>query len=456
GRARVNGAFMLTPASVELYDRYVGGGREYEYDRIDRLQAEIGGRFSRPINVQLSTEAVAFQQFNNNKTSVHFEAPGLTRDFLLDRKTTESVVHADLRWRPSERLFVESGFEGALNKLDSETTLQVNGFNVRVPAANVQVEERRGEVFVRATYRISPSLTLESGLRQEHSTVTSEGDVVLEKTLNFTKPRFAATWQPDPLDQLRLRLEREVAQLNFDDFVASPAVASTGTLVVGNPDITPQQAWVAEAAYERRFWRSAAAVLTVRHYEINDVVDRIPVRNVLGIVVADTPGNIGKGTKDEIQASVTLPLDRFRIPAAQLKGVVTYRKSRVTDPLTGEKREISLLHPVDWEGHFTQDLPRWKMTWGVDALGAYRERAFRFSEVETRKQSTFVLVFVEYKPRPSWLIRTEAGGVTQRNVKRIREVYAGPRNTAPLLYTDVRDLEWGGSIYMRIRKSFGA
>ena len=430
-------------------------GGNIEYDRIDRLQAELGGRFSRPITDQLGAEAVVFQQFNNNKTSVHFEAPTLTRDFLLDRKTTESVGHIDLRWRPSARLFVEGGFEGALNHLNSETTLRVNAASVRVPAANVQVAERRGEVFARATWRLHPTLTLEGGVRQERSTVTSEGDVVLERTLSFTKPRLAATWAPDPLNQVRLRVEREVGQLNFDDFVASPNVASTGTLLAGNPDITPQQAWVGEAAYERRFWTSAAAVVAVRHHEISDVVDRIPVRSVAGAVLADTPGNIGKGTRDELQASLTLPLDRFHIAAAQLKGAVTYRRSRVTDPLTGQKRDISFLHPVDWEGHFTQDLPGWKMTWGVDAFGAFRERAFRLSEVETRKQSTFVLVFVEYKPRPSWLIRTEAGGVTQRNVKRIREVYAGPRNVSPLLYTDIRDLEWGGSIYMRVRKSFG-
>ena len=34
-------------------------------------------------------------------------------------------------------------------------------------------------------------------------------------------------------------------------------MASTGTLTTGNPDINPQQAWVFEAAYERRFWDSA-------------------------------------------------------------------------------------------------------------------------------------------------------------------------------------------------------
>ena len=42
GRLRINGAYMLTPAEVEIYDRYVGAnGLEYEYDDIDRMQAEL-------------------------------------------------------------------------------------------------------------------------------------------------------------------------------------------------------------------------------------------------------------------------------------------------------------------------------------------------------------------------------------------------------------------------------
>ncbi|HEY8616316.1 TonB-dependent receptor [Phenylobacterium sp.] len=464
GRARINGAFMLTPASVEIYDRIQGGGLEYEYNKIDRLQAELGGRFTRPLTERLSMEAVAFQQWNNNKTYVRFEAPGLVRRFVLDRETTESVGRLHLRHRFSPRVSLEAGVEGALNQLDSETELNINGAAVFLPAANVQVEETRGEVFARGTWRPSPRLTVEGGVRQEGSTVTSEGDVVLEKTLTYTKPRLALTWAPDAATQVRLRLEREVGQLNFDDFVASQSVGSLGVIVVGNPDLVPQQAWVAEAAVERRFWGSAAVVLTARHFEIKDTVDRGPARTaageiirdpVTGLPLADRPENIGKGTKDELQASVSFPLDRFRIRAAQLKAQSTWRRTEVTDPLTGEKREISLVHPVDWTLNFSQDLPALKATWGIDVSGAFRERAYRLTEVETKKQSAWTVVYGEYKPRPDWIIRLEAQGATLRNVKRIREVYRGARDPSRLAFTDVRDLEWGGSLYLRIRKILG-
>ncbi|PZQ58466.1 MAG: TonB-dependent receptor [Phenylobacterium zucineum] len=457
GRARVNGALMWTPADVEIYDRYVGAnGLEYEFDDIRRFQAELGGRFNRSLTERLTVEAVGFHQWNNQTTGVEFSAPGLTRDFLLDRESTEAVGKVHFRYRARPSLTLEAGSEGALNRLDSETSLSVNSRPVVVPAANVQVRERRGEVFAKGAWRPTATLTLEAGVRQELSRVTSKGDVLLEKDLRFTKPRAALTWAPDKASQVRVRIEREVGQLNFDDFVASPNVANTGTIVAGNPDLTPQQAWVYEAAYERRFWGGGAAVVTVRHYEITDVVDRVPILSPAGVILADAPGNIGAGTKDEAQASLTVPLDRFGIRAAQVRGQVTRRWTKVDDPLLGGTREISAARPVDWEAHFTQDLPQWKATWGVDLLGGWRERYFRLAEIETRKFSPWVVVYGEYKPRPDWIIRLEALGVSSRNVRRIREVHAGPRNLRPLDYTDIRSLEWDGSLYLRVRKLFGS
>ena len=465
GRAHLNGALIINPGYVEIYDHYRSTtGLEYEFDDNKKKQLELGGRFNHVLSPQLALETTLFQQFSHLKTDVHFEGPGLARDFLLDRQSTESTGRVQFRLRSLPGLTVETGVEGAFNHLDSETDLTVNARAIAVPAANVQVEELRGEVFARGTWQARPNLTLEAGLRQEASRVTSDGDVTLRKSLHFLKPRAALTWAPDGLTQVRMRVEREVGQLNFDDFVASSNVASTGTVVAGNPDLTPQQAWVYEAAIERRFWGAGAILLTVRHFDITDTVDRGPARDGRGVIIrdpvtgqaaADRPDNIGAGTKDEIQASLTVPLDRFGIRSGQLKLQSTWRDTEVLDPISGVKREISNQHPIDWEGHYSQDLPQWNATWGVDVIGGYRERFFRLAEIETKKFSTWVVVYGEYKPRPDLAIRLELNGVTLRNSRRIREVYIGPRNLGRLDYTDVRSLEYGGSFNLRVRKTLG-
>ena len=114
-------------------------------------------------------------------------------------------------------------------------------------------------------------------------------------------------------------------------------------------------------------------------------------------------------------------------------------------------RQISSLHPVDGELHFSQALPEWKMTWGLDLLGGFRERVFRLTEIETKKVSPYLILYTEHRLAPDLTLRVEANGINMRAAKRIREVYAGPRSLGRLTYTDYRDLEWGGNLMVRLR-----
>ena len=426
------------------------GGKEYEYDTQDKIQGELGARYTRNLGAKSSLEAVAFQQWNNNDTKARFTSPAVSRNFELDKQVSESVGRALLRHRLMPTLSVEGYLEGALNTLDSRTTLVQNAVNVRLPAANVQVEEKRVEASAKARWQATSTLTAEAQVRRESSTISSAGDVVLEKTLAFTKPKLAFTWSPDPQNQLRLRFEREVTQLNFDDFIASSSLVNTGALLAGNPDLAPQKAWVGEVEFEHRFWTSGVASVGARHYELTDVIDRAPVGS--GANLSDAPGNIGAGTKDEVTAAFALPLAKFGLPAAQLKAQATWRWSQVTDPVTHRNREISILHPVDWEAHFTQALPAQNANWGMDVTGAFRERAFRLTEIETKKVDTWIVVYYEAKLKPDLIFRAELQNLGQRDSKRIRDVYLGPRNLAGLSYTDDRDFQYGQQLLVRLRK----
>jgi outer membrane receptor protein involved in Fe transport len=426
---------------------------ERSHDGTDERELELGLRYSRPLGSKTSLEVIGLHQAGELIIGASFAKPGYDEVFDLDRNTTESILRSVVSYRHSPTLSFELGAEGALNKLESHTAYRQLGAPVALPAANVEVEEQRGEAFVKAVWRPTPKWTVEGGLRGEGSAVSSEGDVRLEKTLYFAKPRLALTWAPSEGTQLRGRIERTVGQLDFDDFVAESSL-NTGVVTAGNPDLEPEKAWVLEAAIEQRFWAKGAIVATLRHSELTDVVDRAPVFGAGDPF--DAPANIGEGTKDELILNLTLPFDRLGLKGAQLQAEGTWRRSEVTDPTTGEGREISDLEPVEWEAHFTHDLPQWRATWGIDAYGAYRETSYRFDEVSTFKLKTFVRPFVEWKPKDDLSIRVELPNVTERGLRRTRTVYAGPRGSSPIAYIDDRDIQFGRMFYIRVRKTFGA
>jgi len=459
GKLRINGAYQPFIQDFEVTDRLIiPGAVEFQHDTYTYDQNELGLRYSRGLTPRLSTELIGFQQWKTQAANSNFR--GLVqRRFFLDKEVAETVGRLQVQFRQSPAVTWEAGGEMALNTLDARTSLLTNGVNIALPAANVMVEEKRSELYATLNWRINPRLRLEAGVRQERTHLTSEGDLLLDKTLQFTKPRAQLTWSPTSKDQFRVRAERSVGQLNFDDFVAQPTVANSGVVLGGNPDIDPLTAWVYEATYEHRFGPGAAATLTYRHFAYENVVDRVPLF-LNGVPVADGPGNIGEGVKDEVILAASSPLERWGIPNAQLRGQLAWRRSDVVDPLDNRSREISAVRPVEWDLHFVQDLPRWKATWGIDVnKGAadnagFRERFFRLSEVETRNWDPWVNLFGEYKPRPDLLVRLEFLNLTERSFERIRSVYAGARDRTPLLFTEVRDLRWGRVIVLRLRKTY--
>ena len=257
------------------------------------------------------------------------------------------------------------------------------------------------------------------------------------------------------VDDARARVEREVGQLDFDDFVAETSFNTGAGLQAGNPDINPEQAWVGEVAIEQRFWGKGALVLTWRHFELKDVVDSAPVFDGAGGVF-DAPGNIGDGSKDEFAISGTLPLEKLGWKGAELRASATWRESKVTDPTTGRTREISGLRPLSWEAHFTHDLPQWRMNWGLDVYGASRESFYRVDQITDEKVKSYVELFVEYRPKPDLSVRAELSNLTERGLRNTRRSFAGPRSTGALSFIDDRDVQFGRMVYVRVRKTFGS
>jgi outer membrane receptor protein involved in Fe transport len=455
GKVRLNGRVFREKYKAEdnTIVRSTPRRAEFSTDVVRTDDTEVGGTFTRPLGAQATLEVVGLRQTRDQAIDSSFRN-GTAIDFDLRRESSETIGRSVLKYRANPRLSLEAGGEIAINKLDSLTGLSQDGAALDLPASDVQVKEDRKEAFAKAVWRPTDQLTLDGALRYETSGISSAGDVVLSKTLSYVKPRASLTWSPLASTQVRLRLEREVGQLDFDDFVAEANFTSSG-VTAGNPDLDPEQAWVGEAAVEHRFWGAGSIILSVRHYELKDVVDRGPVTAPDGSVF-DRPENIGDGTKDEVALQLSVPLDRFGLTSATLKGDVTRRWSSVTDPTTGRKREISDLRPLDWNASYTHDIPAWRMSYGFDAFGGWRERSYSFDRVRIKKLGTYVRPFAEYRPRPDLNIRLELPNVLARDLKSTVLNYPGRRD-APGARPSLEDREYevGRMVYVRVRKTLG-
>lgn len=309
------------------------------------------------------------------------------------------------------------------------------------------VEETRGEVFGKATWRVRPALTLEGGLRLESSTISQSGDADQEKSFFFAKPRFLATWTPMPNNQLRLRLEREVGQLDFGDFAAS-ADLDDETVFGGNVDLEPEQRWISELSYERRFWGEGIVSLGLRHDEITDVIDVIPLEDGLSAV-----GNIGDATLDQLAVNIIVPMDRLGISGGRLGLRNTWNHTEVTDPTTGETRPISNTRASQATISLEQDLTRWKLQWGVAYIPLLTGQwSYDPDQTSGWRGRDYLEVWAEYKPTPTLSLRAQLNIWDDFEVE--RTVYADRTPARPIAFVENRYIDPRTFVSLRLRKTF--
>jgi hypothetical protein len=260
-----------------------------------------------------------------------------------------------------------------------------------------------------------------------------------------------------------MRIEHEVSQLDFTDFVASSSL-DTGSVRSGNTNIVPQQDWVFEGLYERHFWSDGDLAFTYRHYLLTDVLDRVAVATPSDPAnIFDAAGNIGSGTEDAASMNLTASLDRLGIKRAQLKAAAVRQWSHATDPTTGAPRPISALDPLEYSVNVVQDLPRLHVNWSASLLTpcflsrtvkVCSQTVYRFNEIDVYRAAPAVNLFAETHVGNGWLLHLEGDNVFRQHYDRNVSSFAGPRNQYPLVDIDSRRLASFSSLLFSIRKEF--
>jgi len=416
----------------------------------DGESGEIGAVYTRPLRAGLTSETRFIHEFGtsgsvavSSSRTAGVAAP--EQRFTAEDESGETILRSLLQIERGPTLSVETGAEVAYNMLEVDQAFSVGGVAVPLPSDQIKVEETRGEVFARATWRPRTDLTLEGGLRLEASTIRQSGDADAEKTLYYAKPRVLATWTPMARTQLRLRLEREVGQLDFDDFAAS-AELEDDTVFGGNVDLEPEQRWVAELALERRFLEEGIIAVTLRRDEIRDVIDGLPLDGGLSAV-----GNIGDGVLDQLTVNLVVPMDRVGFSGGQVGFRNTWNHSEVTDPTTGELRPISGLRRSQAVITVQQDLERWRLQWGAAWLPLLGNTSYDPDQTSGFRGRDFLEFWAEYKPAAAWAIRAQLN--VWDDLVTFREVYAD-RTARTIAFTEQRNIDPRTLLQVRVRRTF--
>jgi hypothetical protein len=404
--AHLNGRFAMERFSLTQSNHVVpaaGAARDDRLtERYHRRELELGGDVTRPLaggGLKL-IGLIRRRHRDNHDVSLSRGAGGtpLLRGSTQDLEDERDESVARLVWNRANLhgWSVETGAEGVLNKLDSNTDiflLDGGGGRTRfdLPIDQAVVKEYRGEAFVNAGRALSPTLRMDLGLTYEASRLTVTGDAGAERTLKFLKPKAAFDWRPKGGWHVQLALSRTVAQLQFEDFVSS-AELTNDRVNGGNARLVPQRAWESLLTVEHKILGDGLVKLEAGYNRISLVQDRVPTPEGF-----DAPGNLGDGNLYLLRSTIDAPLGKLGIKGGRLSVYLSWVKTSVQDPYTLRSRLFSGSSDFVFDVSFRQDLG--KFAWGLEASGNTPVTFYRLDETDrNRSKQPYVTAFAEYRP----------------------------------------------------------
>ncbi|MEM1149197.1 MAG: TonB-dependent receptor [Pseudomonadota bacterium] len=429
----------------------------FQGDTDEDEDIEVGADIERSFGDDLTVKLIGLytnSDFRETGSLVRLGEPAgdvTELETLFDSVETETIARLETDFSGWEGHLIELSVEGAVNTLESDfvlLTLEDGALTPQpVPGAQTEVEEERVDFRLSDTFQWR-SVSVEAALGGESSTITQTGGFEESRDFFFWKPAVTLSYAPNDQTQWRARALRDVGQLDFFDFVSGVDIGDD-QLALGNPNLAPETTVTVDATYERRFGEIGVVSLTVYHDWIEDVSDVLPLDG--GLEVA---GNIGSGTRAGIRGEATFPLDQYGIVGGRLDLDGEWQTSSVTDPLTGEDRVLS--GEREWEAivEFRQDLTERRFAWGVTFFTFPQFPRFGLDErVDVGGRADFD-AFIETRAIAGLRIRLSAENLLRDGDQRDRAVFGGPRNSAPLSFSELRQESRSRPVRLSISGTF--
>jgi hypothetical protein len=380
-------------------------------------------------------------------------------------RTKEGIARLEIDWSGLADHSIQLNVEGAYNLLDgSLNQIEESGSgltNIDVPGGNSRVKETRGDFLLKDTWSMG-KFELDYGMSAEVSKISQSGDAELKRNFFFISPQATLNYTPVKGKLTRIRMAREVAQLNFNDFI-STTVFEDDDLALGNPNIKPDRTWIAELSHERRFSDNVVIKATAFHHWIKDVLDLLPLTSSF-----EVPGNIGNGRRWGLEVETTVPLTWLGLMGSRLDMKFRWQDSTVVDPVTGMDRvltavsgfrgvpDIKFRQGNDYviDISYRQDFEKQRIAWGWRAAEQAERPVFKVNETELYNEGIYFNVFVETTRWLGLKARIEGHNLFNYFEVRDRTVFNAERDLTPIKSFALRERNVGRRINLVLTGNF--
>ena len=429
----------------------------------DTYTAEVSADYSFPLGPRSTFTALGIYNWEEeNKQRGVFDILPLDEPQLVgeDRvqTRTETIVRGTFDRTFTPTLGFQLGVEGTLNKQETNFDLATRVDDVLVPVSlfnsDGTVKEYRAEGFSNLRWRPWNTFETEFGVAVEASQIKQNSiDISSSRSLTFVKPSFSAYWDVTPRDKLFFTFVRDVAQLDFGQFVAN-ITTTEQELEAGNPDLKPVRSWDYELGLEHRLADGRGVISgTLFYRDVQDVRGRLRASpdSLVSFI-----SNIGSGEEYGIDTEVSLDFSRIGWWDGVLTANYLRRHTSVTDPFDNVSRRFGFT--TNWESSAEY---RHELDTFIDGhIGFnYSQTGARFiNDVDKRdrlKTQGSLTVTIEHRLNDTFRINISSNNVLDQKETRNRQFFAFvPGGGREVTATRFQRADWGRIINVFLRATF--
>lgn len=379
--------------------------------------------------------------------------PAFGSQFHQQSQRGERIARGEYSWAMWAADW-QLSFEAAFNKLDQQGELSLlapsGAFNrIPFPAGTGGVREDRYESLLSYSRPLAGNLTMQLIAGGEYSTISVIGPNANSRTFVRPKGSFTLAWAPAASLDVSMKLERAVGQLNFGDFLAAVNLNSNNQSGANN-ELRPDQSWAVEVEATRDFgaWGSATVRTFVRRFE--DYITFIPTPGG-----GEARGNVDWARVMGLELTGTLRFDPLGLEGAKLDLSAVVRDSIYPDPVQDGHLPVQLAQPHNLELDFRYDVPGSDWAFGAGYRNSGFNRYYRVAEFGLDyaiDENPYVLV--ENKDVLGLTVQVRVNNLFEREAVLDRQVFAGPRGSAPLQFSEYRRREIGRVVNLTVKGSF--
>ncbi|MEO1968540.1 MAG: TonB-dependent receptor plug domain-containing protein [Sphingomonadaceae bacterium] len=373
--------------------------------------------------------------------------------YLQSVATGEAIGRAEYSWKWGKADWQIAG-EAAYNRLDKTSglfDLDPDGTFVQVPfpGGNGGVREDRYDASISYGRPLTDRLTLQVIAAAETSTIRQTGANALSRTFFRPKGSASLAWTPEKGLDISLKVERQIGQLDFNDFLAR-IYLDQGNANGDNAQLVPSQIWNVDLETKKNLgkWGTTDLRLYGRFYQ--DYIDVIPLPGG-----GEGRGNIPHARRYGFEWTSTFQLDPLGFKGAKIDSDIIAQTSALTDPLTGEKRQISGMTDRYANISLRHDIPHSNWAWGAGIEAPHVTDYYRVGEYGYQNEGPlFDFYFIENKDVLGMTVKFQVVNLANARHKLYRTVYTGPRDSSPVSFIEDRSQLIGPIFRLSVKGNF--